>query len=64
MSVAGQPDIKTGGSQRFHLPAEDRCVGRRLREQVVGMDKRPALGLAEPVDLNAGEIGVAALPGR
>lgn len=43
VSVACQPNIKAGSGQGFHLAAEDLFVGRRLRQDVVGMDKRAPL---------------------
>ena len=62
VSIAGQPDIKAGGRQGFHLAAEDLLVRRRLGQQVVGVDKGAPLQLAQAVDLDAGELGVSPLP--
>ena len=61
---ARQPDIKAGGGQRLHLPAQHGLVGRGLCEQVVGVHERAPLDLGEPLDLDAGELRVPALPRR
>lgn len=62
--VAGQADIKTGVCQRLHLAAQDRLVGRRLRQDVVGVHEGAPLQLAQALDLDAGELRVAPLPRR
>ena len=61
---AGDRDVKTGGGQRPHFPAQNALVCRRLCEQVVGMDERAPLQLAEAVDLDTRELRVAALTCR
>lgn len=62
VSVTGQPDIKAGSGQGLHLAAEDLLVRGRLGQQVVRVDKGTPLQLAQPVDLDAGELRVPALP--
>ena len=61
---ARQRDIKAGSLQRDHFPAQDLGVGAAFGQQVVGVHKGPALRLAQVVDHHAGEVLVAALPGR
>lgn len=60
---ARDADVEAGGLEGLHLGAQDGFVGSALGEQIVGVHKGPPLGLAQTVDLDAGEVGVAALPG-
>ena len=62
VSVTGQPDIKAGSGQGLHLAAKDLLVRGRLGQQVVRVDKGAPLKLAQPVDFDAGELGVSPLP--
>ena len=64
VGVAGQPDIEAGSGQGFHLASQELLVGRGLGQDVVRMDKGPALRLAQPIDFDAGKLLVPALPGR
>ena len=62
--VARDPHVESGGGQRLHFPVQDRLVRGGLSQQVIGVDKRAPLQLAQALDLDARKLRVPALPGR
>ena len=62
--VPGQGNVKARGGQLDHLGPQHGFVRVGLAQQVVGVDERAPLVLAQAVDLDAGEVRVPALPRR